>query len=218
MTSATPRARLVEAAFAAFEERGYDQTTADEIAARAGVGRTTFFRAFRTKDEVVFPDHERILTLVEARLREADPAQAHDAAREAAVLVLRHYVDEGDLARSRYRLTSTIPALRDREVANVSRYQRLLYEHFRRNGEDGRDPLDAELLAAAWVTVHNHVLRKWLRGASDAPEAELRRALDDVMARLGSSREQLTTVAVFRTTRPLEAVLPALQEVMLVNG
>ena len=59
--------RLAEAAFALFEEHGYDATTVEHIAERAGVGRTTFFRAFPTKEDVIFPDHAAVLDRIRAR-------------------------------------------------------------------------------------------------------------------------------------------------------
>ena len=48
------RGRLQEAALALFAERGFDQTTAAEIAARAGLTERTFFRHFADKREVLF--------------------------------------------------------------------------------------------------------------------------------------------------------------------
>ncbi len=48
------RGRLQEAALALYSERGFDQTTAAEIAARAGVTERTFFRHFADKREVLF--------------------------------------------------------------------------------------------------------------------------------------------------------------------
>jgi hypothetical protein len=52
----TVRERLAAAAFALFNEHGYEQATVDDIAERAGVGRTTFFRHYRSKEDVIFPD------------------------------------------------------------------------------------------------------------------------------------------------------------------
>jgi len=117
--------RLAEAAFALFAERGYDRTTVDDITERAGVGRTTFFRAFRTKEDVIFPDHEVLLRAIEERLRGSTGRTALIAVTEAARLVLRHYLAEGERALTRYRLTRSVPALRDREIAGVRQYQRL---------------------------------------------------------------------------------------------
>ena len=209
---ATTREKLTAAAFELFEQQGYEQTTIDDIAARAGVGRTTFFRTFRGKDEVVFPDHERILAAARAQLgrsRSVDPARA---ARDATVFVLRQHLAQPDLARSRYRLTAVVPALRDREISSVSGYQRMFYEHFR--DTHSHEALQAELLAAACVTVHNHVLRQWLRDPFADPEAHLTRHLDAVLARLsagGAQQPQPTEIAILRTMRPLEDVLPVLQ-------
>jgi AcrR family transcriptional regulator len=213
VTPTTTRARLVAAAFASFEEHGWEETTVDQIAARAGVGRTTFFRTFRTKTEVVFPDHETIMEAVGRRLAAATPGD-RVAAADAACVVLRHYLNEGPLARSRYALTTTVQALRDREVASASGYQRAFYKHF---APAAGDPLEAELRASVVVTVHNHVLRSWLRGRSAAPEAELRQALADVLARLDARAGKSggsTTVAIFRTPRPVDDVLPALKALL----
>jgi AcrR family transcriptional regulator len=188
------RERLTVAAFELFEERGFEATTVDDVAERAGVGRTTFFRSFRSKEDVIFPDHEAMLGQIRDRLAAASPppdvATARTAVVEAARLVLRHYLAEGDLARARYRLTSTVPALRAREIAGQQAYQRLFGRYL--HGWLGGGPeaaLRAELLAAAVVTAHNHVLRRWLRAdpadpvdpAGKDPEAAFEAAMAEVI-------------------------------------
>jgi AcrR family transcriptional regulator len=50
------RARIAEAALELFAGRGYAETTIDQIAAAAGVGRRTVFRHFPTKEAILF-DH-----------------------------------------------------------------------------------------------------------------------------------------------------------------
>ncbi len=129
MDKPTARDRLAQAAFDLFNERGYEQTTIDDIAERAGLGRATFFRHYRSKEDVIFPDHDRLLERVRDRLRSTGHGTALAAACDAVRLVLLHYLDEGDLARRRYALTSTVPALRDREIVSVARYQRLFREY-----------------------------------------------------------------------------------------
>jgi len=52
-SGAEARDRLERAALELFTERGYDRTTAADIAARAGVTGRTFFRHFADKREVV---------------------------------------------------------------------------------------------------------------------------------------------------------------------
>jgi AcrR family transcriptional regulator len=51
--------RLVVAAVDLFTEQGYDATTVGQIAARAGVTRSTFFRHFSDKREVLEPAPRR---------------------------------------------------------------------------------------------------------------------------------------------------------------
>ena len=128
MTRPPAGERLAQAAFALFDERGYEQTTIDDIAERAGLGRTTFFRHYRSKEDVIFPDHDRCCDQVRDRLRSSSHGTALAAVSDAVRLVLLHYLDEGELARRRYALTSTVPALRDREIVSVARYQRLFRE------------------------------------------------------------------------------------------
>src|SRR4051812_6525431 len=46
--------RLQAAALELFEERGFEQTTVEDIATRAGLTKRTFFRHFADKREVLF--------------------------------------------------------------------------------------------------------------------------------------------------------------------
>src|SRR5215469_4447527 len=174
MSNPSARERLAQAAFALFDEQGYEDTTVDEITERAGLGRTTFFRHYRSKDDVIFPDHDR--------LRTTGQPTALTAVVDAVRLVLSHYLDEGDLARRRYALTSTVPALRDREIASVARYQRLFREFIAGRAGDAAEPasLRAELMAAAVVAAHNHVLRRWLRGECGEPMRQFEDAMNQV--------------------------------------
>lgn len=221
MPRATAKDRLTAAAFALFDERGYEQTTVDDIAERAGVGRTTFFRTFRSKEDVIFPDHEAVLDRIRARLAASTRETAVVAVTEAARLVLLHYLEEGDLARSRYALTTSVPALRHREIASMQQYQRVFRDFIHRwMGGQPDSALRAELMAGAVVTAHNHVLRRWLRGLTDLPESEFDAAMSQVIALFaeppaaGSGNDAAAQVVVFRTTRDLDAVLPALRKAL----
>jgi AcrR family transcriptional regulator len=217
MSKPTARERLAEAAFALFDERGYDQTTVDDITERAGLGRTTFFRHYRSKEDVIFPDHDQLLQQIDERLRTSSHATALAAVSDAVRLVLLHYIAEGDLARRRYALTSGVPALRDREIASVARYQRLFREFIAAWMADTAEPapLRAELMAAAVVAAHNHVLRRWLRGESLDPVIEVDEALSMVIslftASAGKADGSGTTIVAFRSHDDIEAVIPVLR-------
>ncbi|MFF2509478.1 TetR/AcrR family transcriptional regulator [Streptomyces sp. NPDC058067] len=224
MSKPAARIRLADAAFALFDERGYEQTTVDDIAERAGVGRTTFFRHYRSKEDVIFPDHDRLLTLIKDRLATSSHSTGLIAVSDAVRLVLLHYIDEGDLARRRYTLTSKVAVLRDREIASVARYQRLFREFIADWMGDPTESasLRAELMAAAVVAAHNHVLRRWLRGETSDPVVEMDEAMRDVVALFpapsgsGEAGDAGTTLVAFRTGQDLDTLLPSLRR--LVEG
>ncbi|MGV9378161.1 TetR family transcriptional regulator [Nonomuraea sp. NPDC003707] len=176
--------RLAEAAVALFDERGYDETTVDDIAARAGVSRSTFFRYYRSKEDAIFPDHDTLLERIAARLRASTADTAIVAITDAVRIVLAHYVDDAEVSLRRYRLVRRVPALRDREIASVARYQRLFREFVGEWLGDSPDAgLRAELMAASVVAAHNQVLRGWLRaGGTYDPSGPLDHALRYVIA------------------------------------
>jgi AcrR family transcriptional regulator len=218
MSKPSPRDLLAQAAFALFDERGYEQTTIDEITERAGLGRTTFFRYYRAKEDVIFPDHDRLLELVRDRLLTSGHRTVLAAVSDAVRLVLLHYLDEGDVARRRYALTSAVPALRDREIASVARYQRLFRGFIadRMGGQGEPASLRAELMAAAVVAAHNHVLRRWLRGECPDATGELDEAMRQVITLFAATASPAgagdgTTIVAFRTGQDLDALVPALQ-------
>jgi AcrR family transcriptional regulator len=213
------RDRLAEAAFDLFGEREYEQTSIDDITERAGLGRTTFFRHYRSKEDVIFPDHDRLLEQIGERLRTSSDGTALVAVSDAVRLVLRHYIAEGDLARRRYAITSAVPALRDREIASVARYQRLFREFIAGWMGDPGEPasLRAELMAASVVAAHNHVLRRWLRGESPDPLAEVDQALGQVIGLFAGpdgSAADGTTIVAFRSGQDFDTLLPALRRLM----
>ena len=82
------RERLVVAAVDLFTEQGYDATTVAEIAERAGVTRSTFFRHFTDKREVLVAGQETLSRLLAEGIAEA-PAGATPLEAVAAGLRAR---------------------------------------------------------------------------------------------------------------------------------
>jgi AcrR family transcriptional regulator len=183
MTTSTRRGRsaegraevrrdLVAAAAQLFTERGYDETTVDDIAAAAGVGRRTFFRYFRGKEDALSPDHERGLTRISEVFDGAHPDEPLPSlALRAAETVFELYTDDPEVARLRFALVGAVEALRDREAASVHHYRRLFTRELsgrlagRPDGE-----LRAAVTAAALVAAHNQALRRWLADGAHGPD------------------------------------------------
>jgi AcrR family transcriptional regulator len=126
------RATIVSAAFQLFAEHGFDNVTVAAIAERAEVGRTTFFRYFGDKQQVLFADDSAEVDRMCAYVRDkadrplgTDLGAALTLLREASVVtrpyaalspahsaVLVRLLRESVDLRSRYLLTRQQRALR----------------------------------------------------------------------------------------------------------
>jgi hypothetical protein len=99
-------------------------------------------------------------------------------------------------------------------------YQRLFREFIAEQSDDKGEPasLRAELMAAAVVAAHNHVLRRWLRGESPDPVGEVDAALRQVTALFTTpaSADDGTAIVAFCIGQDLDALLPELRR--LIEG
>ncbi len=117
------RGRLEKAAMELFQEPGYERTTVEEIAARAGLTERTFFRYFADKREVLFSGSKElekgIVDRIESAPREASPLDAVAAAFEAAGADLQ---DRRDLhfVRVRYALVIKHAEIQERELIKLA--------------------------------------------------------------------------------------------------
>ena len=102
------RTDVVAAALELFEGQGFDATSVEQIAQAAGVSRSTFFRQFGGKEDVVFADHEVLLDELREWLAKghADPWVA---VCEASERVFRHFAADPEVARRRYRVVRQVP-------------------------------------------------------------------------------------------------------------
>jgi AcrR family transcriptional regulator len=213
------RARVAAAAFDLFAAQGYDGTTVDAIAERAGIARRTFFRYFRSKDDVIFADHDTLLATVNANLAEQSALTPLQAICSGVRMVFANYVSDPQVSVSRYRLTRSVDALRDRELATVQRYERTFSRYVRGRMAGGgltesEIVLRADVIAATVVAAHNAVLREWLRAGGDYdPMPDLETAFAWVVQtfepRPGplDPQDRDVVVAVFRADQPLGDVV-----------
>ena len=118
LQKAKTRQRIQEHAIRLFLERGFDETTVEDIVAAVGVSHMTFFRNFRTKEDVaVSDDYDQLIV----RLVMERPAEEPllERLRHALVDGMRGVAPEAQatlLAQSRLILDT--PALHGRMLEN----------------------------------------------------------------------------------------------------
>ena len=177
------RGRLQEAALSLYAERGFDQTTAAQIAERAGVTERTFFRHFADKREVLFGGtailQERLVAGVAAAPPQAGPLDAVAGGLQAAAEMLGAF--RRDLSRQRQAVIAATPELRERELAKLADYATAVAATLR---ERGVGEPQATFAAEAGMTVLRVTLQRW----SSADDA---RGLSAVMS---ASLDELRTL------------------------
>src|ERR1700691_2986516 len=174
------RGRLQEAALALYSERGFDQTTAAQIAARAGLTERTFFRHFADKREVLFGGsallQQRIVDCVAGAPADDGPLDAVSRALDAAAIMLGEF--RPDLAGRRQAVIAANPELRERELGKMADYAAAVAAALRQRGV--KEP-QAILAAEAGMTVLRVALQRWVGGDDGRDLAAI---MDDSVAEL----------------------------------
>ena len=212
------RSGVASIALELFVNQGYEATSVDEIAQAAGISRSKFFRQFRSKEDVIFADHETLLEQAEVLLarKHDDPWQV---VCRAAAMVFEHFAKRAETSRQRYQVVNVVPALRDRELVTVFRYERLFGQYLR-DAVPGLPPLDAVRFAATVISTHNFLLRELMRNERQLDVGELQAALDDVRrlygvlpsTDAGPPAEEEMVVAVFPKSLPPAELARRLQQ------
>jgi AcrR family transcriptional regulator len=170
------RGRLQEAALALYSERGFDQTTAAQIADQAGLTERTFFRHFADKREVLFGGsallQERIVGGVTGAPLTDGPLDAVACGLDAAAAMLGEF--RRDLSRQRQAVIAANPELRERELAKLSDYAAAVAEALHQRGV--AEP-QASLAAEAGMTVLRVAMERWTSGDDGRELADIMRAV-----------------------------------------
>ena len=171
-------ARLQQAAFDLYAERGYDQTTVAEIAARAGLTERTFFRHFADKREVLFDGGNRFSATLVGAVTAAPPKASALEAITAGIDAAGALFPALELVRRRQALILANPELHERELKKLASIATSLSEALRRRGVS---ETAAELAAETGVAVLRVALPRWIEDPTERPwEAHVHEALDEL--------------------------------------
>jgi AcrR family transcriptional regulator len=176
--------RLAVAALDLFAERGYDNTTVIDIAQRAGLTKSTFFRHFQDKREVLFGDGALNGLLAEAIGAAPATAAPLDVVAQAVDAMGRRAFTAGRRAfvARRRAVIAANPELQEREALKGLGLTASMTEALRRRGVPDLTACVAADLGALAVKI---AYERWC----DAPDGDdfsevARRALDEVRAAL----------------------------------
>ena len=158
------RKRLQRAALELFARNGFDNTTAAEIAARAGLTERTFFRHFPDKREVLFDGQNLLGTALSDAIgtapAEMPPMQVLQRAFASVTAMLER---NRPFSEPRQRIISATPALQEREVAKHVALTRGVAEALQRRGVEKHR---SDLAAQAGLAALGYALDHWFADSS----------------------------------------------------
>lgn len=201
------RVDVADIAVRLFQTQGYEATSTAQIAAAAGVSRSTFFRQFRSKDDVIFADHDELLQQI-GQFFSVEHPDPWLAVCEAATLVFERFRERLEIVRVRDLVVRQTSVLRDRETVMVSRYEKIFSAYLRRALPEVT-PVIAIQFAAAVTATHNFELRRMIRAVDEIVPLDSA----DLAAELRAVRNRFAPAPEPRACTPasdlLVAVFPA---------
>ncbi|MFC6487274.1 TetR family transcriptional regulator [Nitratireductor sp. GCM10026969] len=166
------------AALELFSENGFDQTTAAQIAARAGVTERTFFRHFPDKREVLFDGQGTLsAALSDAIAKLPLGLPPIEMLRQAFSSIVEPLEQNRRVSEPRQHIIAATPALQERELAKHAALVHAVADALRKHGVE---PKRADLAAQAGLAVLSYAFRSWFAD----PASGLADHLDHAFAEL----------------------------------
>jgi AcrR family transcriptional regulator len=174
------RERFVYVAVDLFAEQGYEATTVNEIAERAGLTKTTFFRHFPDKREVLFAGqdiHRKILSeAIGGAPAAATPIEQVAVAVDALSATFTE--DRREFSARLQTVMAGNPELQERAAFKRTALAAALTEALEHRGVP---PLTAGLAAELGIRAFHEAYDRWATPGSREPLTVLtRQALDDL--------------------------------------
>jgi mycofactocin system transcriptional regulator len=159
----TTRLEIERVAFALFADRGFDETTVEDIAAAAGISRRTFFRYFASKNDVVWGDFDAGLQHFADALDAADAGQPWMDALRLAVVDFNSLDPElVPLHRDRMELILHVPALQAYATLMYARWRDVVTRFVAERTGAKSDELHPRLVGHTTLAAAVAAYEQWL--------------------------------------------------------
>ena len=175
------RTALSAAAEELFLSRGFEKPTVAQIARAAGVSRRTFFRYYKSKEDVMVERSDRLGELLLAELA-ARPRQEPPllAIRNALVPAVQAGLADRDLIRYVIRVLRETSALRRAIMERRTRIEERIAALMARRLGSARDDNTPMLLAFVTRALHDTAFNAWYDHETD----DIAGLVDDLVGRL----------------------------------
>ena len=163
-TRAVVRSLIAQTAMAVFAEKGYDETTVEEVAAAAGVSRRTLFNYFKSKEDLALSGLAEQGERIAARFAASPADEDIWKSLRAAFRVLEEIETTAERRLEIVTLLFGSESLRAGHAEKQSRWQELLAPQIeQRLPLSDHRSLEARAIAAAAITCLQAATEEWSR-------------------------------------------------------
>lgn len=160
----TTHAEISHTALRLFMDRGFDQTTIDDIARETGIGRRTFFRYFPSKNDLPWGEFDQLLDRMRSHLAEMpDELPLMEQLRRSVIEFNRVPEEEWQYHRRRMDLLLHVPTLLAHSTLRYASWRQVVAEHVGRRLDLPEDDLICQTMAWTCLGVCLAAYEQWLR-------------------------------------------------------
>lgn len=168
--------KLYKAAVELISQQGYEKTTVQEIAAKAGVTERTFFRQFKDKSDMLFDGSESWQHKILAEMELSNLTNPVEKVVRACQKTSAIFDDRHEHSALRHEIIQKNPDLRERELLKMANLTAAITENLKQNY-----PTEiAELAARISVPIFSQAFQEWVQSAELRNLADI---LDEVFER-----------------------------------
>lgn len=145
-----------------FTQRGFEETTVEDIAAAVGVGRRTIFRYFPSKNDIVWGDFGWVIERLRTHLQEGHDLPLATALQRAAVLSNSYPREELPVLRQRLTLITAAPALQAHSMLRYAAWRRAVAEWAAERLRQEPDDLGPTTIAEGALGASRAAFTRWV--------------------------------------------------------
>ncbi|MDT4937080.1 MAG: TetR/AcrR family transcriptional regulator, regulator of mycofactocin system [Pseudonocardiales bacterium] len=166
-----------------FTERGFDDTTVDDIATTAGVSRRTLFRYFDAKADILWHSFDQEVEQLRASFAAVAPTvPLMTAIREVVVGVNRYGPDDVAELRARINLIGSVPALQASAAVHYDAWERTVSDFAALRRDEPPDALVPLAIGRSTLAACRAAFDVWVARS----DAELTVYLDEALRSLAA--------------------------------
>lgn len=161
------REAIWDAAIDLFVNKGFNETTIDDIAKATGISRRSFFRYFASKDDLIAEDMVLYAKTLGAAIATIPAACSPLQLMQEVLLQVANRAAAGARTRKSMQIAATNPAAKEAHLSRLSQVQDSVAEAFtKRQTKHPKDESTPRVLAGATMCLFDVTFRSWFESGS----------------------------------------------------